>query len=82
VRISLFEPRETLNARVRNFDTELPSSYRYELQPVHRWESVANAHTAADLRVRLWSSIRAEIENRGRCERPTITVLPYFLQCI
>jgi hypothetical protein len=41
-----------LKPRVRNFDTEPPSSYRYELQLHHRLESVANAHTAADLRVR------------------------------
>jgi hypothetical protein len=38
--------------RVRNFDTTPPFSYCYELQPDHRWEGVANAHTAADLRAR------------------------------
>ena len=38
--------------RLRNFDTKLPFSYCYELQPEHRLESVANAHTAADLHVR------------------------------
>jgi hypothetical protein len=38
--------------RLRNFDTKPPSSYCYELQPEHRLESVANAHTAADLHVR------------------------------
>jgi hypothetical protein len=49
---------------MRNFDTEPPSSYCYELQPDHRLESVANAHTAADLRIRPWFSIRTELENR------------------
>jgi hypothetical protein len=37
---------------VRNFDTVPPFSYCYELQLDRRLESVANAHTAADLRVR------------------------------
>jgi hypothetical protein len=55
--------------RMRNFDTEPPSSYCYELQPDHRLESVANAHAAADLHVRPWFSIRTELENRRRCER-------------
>jgi hypothetical protein len=54
---------------MRNFDTVSPFSYFYELQLSHRLESVANTHTAADLRVRPWFSIRAELENRGRCER-------------
>jgi hypothetical protein len=67
--VSLFLNCARPNARVRNFDTELPSSYRYELQPDHRLESIANAHTAADLHVRPWFSLRAEPENRGRCER-------------
>jgi hypothetical protein len=39
-------------SRLRNFDTEPPSSYCYEFQPDNRLESVANAHTAADLRIR------------------------------
>ena len=38
--------------RLRNFDTELPSSYCYEFRSDNRLESVANAHTAADLHVR------------------------------
>jgi hypothetical protein len=38
--------------RLRNFDTEPPSSYCYEFQSDNRLESVANAHTAADLHVR------------------------------
>jgi hypothetical protein len=37
--------------RLRNFDTNLPFPYRYELRPDNRLESVANAHTAADLHV-------------------------------
>jgi hypothetical protein len=32
-------------------------------------ESVAYAHTAADLHVRPWFSNRADLENRGRRER-------------
>jgi hypothetical protein len=37
---------------LRNFDTEPPSSYCYEFRSDNRLESVANAHTAADLHVR------------------------------
>jgi hypothetical protein len=68
VRISLFEARETSMPRVRNFDTEPPFSYYYELQPDHRLESVANAHTAADLRVRLWFLDRTDLKSRGHRE--------------
>ena len=46
------EARAKCMPRLRNFDTKLPFSYCYELQPEHRLESVANAHTAADLHVR------------------------------
>ena len=38
--------------RQRNFDTHLPSPYRYEVGSDNRLESVANVHTAADLHVR------------------------------
>lgn len=38
--------------RLRSFDTDLPSPYCYEVEPDNRLESVANAHTAADLHVR------------------------------
>jgi hypothetical protein len=38
--------------RLRNFDTEPQSPYCYEVEPDNRLESVANAHTAADLHVR------------------------------
>jgi hypothetical protein len=38
--------------RLRNFDTEPRSSYYYEITSDNRLESVANAHTAADLHVR------------------------------
>jgi hypothetical protein len=48
----LFEASGTFMTRLRNFDTEPPSSYCYEFQPDNRLESVANAHTAADLHVR------------------------------
>ena len=37
---------------LRNFDTEPHSPYRYEAYSDNRLESVANAHTAADLHVR------------------------------
>ena len=37
---------------LRNFDTEPHYPYRYEVEPDNRLESVANAHTAADLHVR------------------------------
>jgi hypothetical protein len=50
-RISLFKtPKRKL--RLRNFDTELHYPYCYRFEPYDRWESVANAHTAADLHVR------------------------------
>jgi hypothetical protein len=38
--------------RLRKFDTEPQSPYCYEVEPDNRLESVANAHTAADLHVR------------------------------
>jgi len=48
----LFEANETRMSRLRNFDTQPHSSYCYEVQSDNRLESVANAHTAADLHVR------------------------------
>jgi hypothetical protein len=39
-------------SRLRNFDTEPLYPYRYEPRTDNRLESVANAHTAADLHVR------------------------------
>ena len=48
----LFEANETRVPRLRNFDTVPLSSYFYEFKPDNRLESVANAHTAADLHVR------------------------------
>jgi hypothetical protein len=47
----LFEANETRMPRLRNFDTELPSPYCYGYRSDNRLESVANAHTAADLHV-------------------------------
>ena len=38
--------------RLRNFDTKPPPPYCYEFRSDNRLESVANAHTAADLHVR------------------------------
>jgi hypothetical protein len=63
--VSLFLNRAKVDPRVRNFDTDLPSSYCYELQYDHRWESVADAHTAADLRVRPCFSLRIEPRTVG-----------------
>jgi hypothetical protein len=54
---------------LRNFDTELPSSYCYEFKSDNRLESVANAHTAADLHVHLVSLNRAGLWSRRRRER-------------
>ena len=48
----LFKANGTRAYRLRNFDTGLRCSYRYELESDNRLESVANAHTAADLHVR------------------------------
>ena len=48
----LFKANETRMPRLRNFDTEPHSSYCYEVDLDNRLESVANAHTAADLHVR------------------------------
>jgi hypothetical protein len=66
-----------MTPRSRNFDTEPPSSYCYELQPDRRWESVANVQTAAGLRVRLWLSIRAEVKALGAANEPSDS-MPYF----
>jgi hypothetical protein len=61
------------NATPGNSDTEQPLSYCYELSTQLRLESVANAHTAADLHVRSWVSYRAGQESLGRRERVTNT---------
>jgi hypothetical protein len=50
--ISLFKDGEAIIPRLRNYDTTISSSYRYESRSDIRLESVANAHTAADLHVR------------------------------
>jgi hypothetical protein len=50
--VSLFLKRRSRNASLRNFDTELHCPYCYRPEPYDRWESVANARTAADLHVR------------------------------
>ena len=63
----------TRTPRLRNLDTEQPLSYCYELPTQLRLESVANAHTAADLHVRSWVSYRAGQESLGRRERVTNT---------
>ena len=48
----LFGTNGTAVPRLRNFDTEPQSPYCYEAEPDNRLESVANAHTAADLHIR------------------------------
>jgi hypothetical protein len=78
----LFKVNETRVSRLRNFDTELPCSYCYESQPIERLESVAYAHTAADLHVRPWFSNRADLENRGRRERFKKYTMRDFPQCL
>jgi hypothetical protein len=52
VPISLVQTGRDAKARLRNFDTTPPFSYCYEFRSDNRLESVANAHTAADLHVR------------------------------
>jgi len=52
VRISLVQSERGTMPHLRNFDTEPPLPYRYEFRCDNRLESVANAHTAADLHVR------------------------------
>jgi hypothetical protein len=54
---------ERASATPRNLDTEQPFSHCYELPTQLRLESVANAHTAADLHVRSWVSNRAGQES-------------------
>jgi hypothetical protein len=49
---SCLKPAEQECPTLRNFDTDPHSSYRYEVYSDNRLESVANAHTAADLHVR------------------------------
>ena len=49
---SCSKPAEHECPTLRNFDTDLHSSHRYEVYSDNRLESVANAHTAADLHVR------------------------------
>jgi hypothetical protein len=66
---SLLEANETRMPRLRNFDTEPPSSYCYEFQSDNRLESVAYAHTAADLHVHPVFLNRAGLKSRGRRER-------------
>jgi hypothetical protein len=65
--------RFMLSATPGNLDTKLPFSYCYESPTQLRLESVANAHTAADLHVRSWVSYRAGQESLERRERVTNT---------
>jgi len=67
--------RSALNASTTpgNLDTKQPFSYCYELPTQLRLESVANAHTAADLHVHSWVSYRAGQESLERRERVTNT---------
>ena len=80
-RISLVRSeRDTDALALRNFDTEPHSSHCYEVYPDNRLESVANAHTAADLHVRPGFSNRAGLKSRGRRERPKRYSMPCFPQ--
>lgn len=71
--IPLIRSALNMSATPGNLDTEQPLSYCYELPTQLRLESVANAHTAADLHVRSWVSYRAGQESLGRRERVTNT---------
>jgi hypothetical protein len=75
--VSIFNPlvRRTTSLGVtpENSDTEIPFSYCYESPTQLRLESVANAHTAADLHVRSWVSYRAGLKSHERRERATNT---------
>src|SRR5262249_39683165 len=59
---------ETEGLDPRNLDTTYRYPYRYELRPDNRLESVANAHTAADLHVRPVSKT-ALVSGSWRCEQ-------------
>ena len=48
----LFDANEALLPCLRNLDTKLRRPYCYRFRSDNRLESVANAHTAADLHVR------------------------------
>jgi hypothetical protein len=50
--VSLLSDTTRTVTPLRNFDTKLHHPYRYESASDNRLESVANAHTAADLRAR------------------------------
>jgi hypothetical protein len=71
--VSLVRSALNISATPGNLDTEQPLSYCYELPTQLRLESVANAHTAADLHVRSWVSYRAGQESLERRERVTNT---------
>lgn len=71
--ISLVRSALNISATPGNLDTEQPLSYCYELPTQLRLESVANAHTAADLHVHSWVSYRAGQESLERRERVTNT---------
>jgi len=72
-RISLVRRARLERPALRNFDTEPHSSYRYEVEPDHRLESIANAHTAADLHVRLVS--RTALVSRTWAPRTSLQIL-------
>ncbi len=69
VLVSLVRSPNLPGHRRRYLDTGRPSPYRYEPSIQLRLESVANAHTAADLCVRPWFSNRADLQSRGRREQ-------------
>jgi hypothetical protein len=52
------------------------------LQPDHRWEGVANAHTAADLRVRPGSQLALNLKTVGAANDLRDTLALFALQSI
>ena len=80
--ISLVRSAPNISATPGNLDTEQPFSYCYELPTQLRLESVANAHTAADLHVRSWVSYRAGQESHGRRERSNKYTMRDFSQSV
>jgi hypothetical protein len=76
----LFKASGTRMPRLRNFDTEPHCPYCYGFRPDNRLESVANAHTAADLHVPPHFLNRAGLKIRGRRERFKRYIMPHFPQ--
>jgi hypothetical protein len=72
----LFEVSGTLTSRLRNFDTELPSSYCYEFQPEHRWKAPLRAHRRRFARPPQFLN-RAGLKDCGRRDHLRNTAWPF-----